>query len=102
MSKIKNQGGTAFDTGRKSGRAVFDKDGRGIWEWQTSTGVFERHISDDQLLKLEASELSLVESAHDHGVMACGTARSRSAVKAPAREPDGKLARLFKRFNGKG
>jgi hypothetical protein len=45
---------------RKSGRAVFD-DGRTVWEWQTATGVFERHVSDEQLSRLEASDLCLVE-----------------------------------------
>lgn len=47
---------------RKSGRAVFDDLGRTSWEWQTSTGVFQRVITDDQLLKLENSELTLVEA----------------------------------------
>ncbi len=45
---------------RKSGRAVFD-EGRTVWEWQTATGVFERHVSDEQLSRLEASDLRLVE-----------------------------------------
>lgn len=45
---------------RKSGRAVFDQ-GRTVWEWQTATGVFERHVSEEQLSRLEASELCLVE-----------------------------------------
>jgi hypothetical protein len=47
---------------RKSGRAVFD-EGRTVWEWQTATGVFERHVSDEQLSRLEASDLQLVEQA---------------------------------------
>ena len=47
---------------RKSGRAVFD-EGRTVWEWQTATGVFERHVSDEQLSRLEASDLRLVEQA---------------------------------------
>jgi hypothetical protein len=45
---------------RKSGRAVFD-DGRTVWEWQTATGVFQRHVSDEQMSRLEASDLRLVE-----------------------------------------
>lgn len=45
---------------RKSGRAVFD-EGRTVWEWQTATGVFERHVSAEQLSRLEASDLCLVE-----------------------------------------
>lgn len=47
---------------RKSGRAVFD-DGRTVWEWQTATGVFERHVSDEQMSRLEASDLRLVEQS---------------------------------------
>ena len=47
---------------RKSGRAVFD-DGRTVWEWQTATGVFERHVSDEQMSRLEASGLQLVEQS---------------------------------------
>lgn len=45
---------------RKSGRAVFD-DGRTVWEWQTATGVFERYVSEEQLSRLEASDLQLLE-----------------------------------------
>jgi hypothetical protein len=47
---------------RKSGRAVFDQ-GRTVWEWQTATGVFERFVSDEQLSRLEASSLRLVEQS---------------------------------------
>lgn len=45
---------------RKSGRAVFDA-GHTVWEWQTATGVFERHVSEEQMSRLEASDLRLVE-----------------------------------------
>ena len=48
---------------RKSGRAVFSDDGRSIWEWQTSTGVFSQNITDEQLGRLEAPHLELVERA---------------------------------------
>lgn len=47
-------------TERKSGRAVFD-EGRTVWEWQTATGVFERHVSEEQLARLESAGLQLVE-----------------------------------------
>jgi hypothetical protein len=47
---------------RKSGRAVFDQ-GRTVWEWQTATGVFERHVSDEQMSRLEASDLRLADQA---------------------------------------
>ncbi len=49
---------------RKSGRAVFDH-GRTVWEWQTATGVFERHVSEEQLSRLEASNLRLVDQASE-------------------------------------
>lgn len=48
---------------RKSGRAVFDEYGGTVWEWQTATGVFERHVSDEQMSRLEASDLRLVEQS---------------------------------------
>jgi len=47
---------------RKSGRAVFD-EGRTVWEWQTATGVFERHVSEEQMSRLEAADLRLVEQS---------------------------------------
>ena len=47
---------------RKSGRAVFD-EGRTVWEWQTATGVFERHVSEAQIALLENAGLQLVEQA---------------------------------------
>jgi hypothetical protein len=51
---------------RKSGRAVFDQ-GRTVWEWQTATGVFERFVSDEQLSRLEAPSLRLVDQSQDAG-----------------------------------
>lgn len=69
MSKIANlpEPAAAEETGahrtRKSGRAVFSDDGRSIWEWQTSTGVFSQNITDEQLGRLEAPHLELVERA---------------------------------------
>lgn len=51
-----------FETanGRASGRAVFDTDGRASWEWQTSTGVFERDVAAEIITKA-AGSLSLIE-----------------------------------------
>ena len=46
----------------KSGRASWDDRGNSIWEWQTHPGVFTRDISDHQLLQLQASHLTLVDS----------------------------------------
>ena len=45
---------------RASGRAVFDTDGRASWEWQTSTGVFERDVAAEIISKA-AGTLSLIE-----------------------------------------
>ena len=50
------------DSGRKSGRAVFDNQGRASWEWQTATGVFETDVSNEQLQRLEAAGLALLEA----------------------------------------
>ena len=47
---------------RKSGRAVFEANGKTSWEWQTSTGVFQQHISEEQMQQQTAPlELELVE-----------------------------------------
>ena len=59
MSKqqlTKNLGGAD----RASGRAVFDRDGRASWEWQTSTGVFERDVAAEIISKA-AGNLSLID-----------------------------------------
>ena len=53
---------TMADSGRKSGRAVFDNQGRASWEWQTATGVFETDVSNEQLQRLEAAGLALLEA----------------------------------------
>lgn len=42
----------------QSGRVKFDSRGNPVWEWQTSTGVFESDISEEDIHK-QASELSL-------------------------------------------
>lgn len=65
---------------RKSGRAVFD-EGRTVWEWQTATGVFERHVSDEQLARLENAGLQLVEQVHE-GRAIYGETGSQTAYKA--------------------
>ncbi len=46
----------------KSGRAAWDERGNSIWEWQTRPGVFTRDIEPEQLQKLEAGHLRLVDS----------------------------------------
>jgi hypothetical protein len=47
---------------KSSGRVAFDARGNPTWEWQTSTGVFGREVSTQRLKKLEASELSIVDT----------------------------------------
>jgi hypothetical protein len=82
---------------RKSGRAVFAADGRGTWEWQTSTGVFSRNISNQQLSALEASHLELVDSD------AITLRRSQRPLRVPPRaamppaEEIGRLRRFLRR-----
>jgi hypothetical protein len=46
---------------RKSGRAVLDERGDAVWEWQVETGVFRRDVTDEQLRRLEAPHLRIVE-----------------------------------------
>ena len=88
---------------RKSGRAVFDEYGRTVWEWQTATGVFERHVSDEQLSRLEASDLRLVEqsppekNAGNAIYGSRGVARNHSIARAriPALRPNVGAFRQF-------
>jgi hypothetical protein len=48
-------------TETKSGRAVWDIHGNSSWEWQTQPGVFSNDIDTQQLRKLEAGQLELLE-----------------------------------------
>lgn len=89
---------------RKSGRAVFD-EGRTVWEWQTATGVFERHVSDEQLARLEAAGLGLADASHqDTGRVMYGAEAARQAyvtrkqvfVARPARA--GALRQFWRRL----
>lgn len=93
---------TASDGGRKSGRAVFDNQGRASWEWQTATGVYETDVTHEQLQNLEASGLALVESESTAGRVWNNVSRPgvrpASAV-APARNPT-VLKRLLRRLSG--
>ena len=115
MSKIaEHQKATAAEAGtagtRKSGRAVFSDDGRSVWEWQTSTGVFSQNISDEQLGLLEAPHLELVDSGDSAGKKDEWTQTSdrlrRTAVTVatmPKRAPvvqKGKLRRLLRLVAG--
>lgn len=89
---------------RKSGRAVFD-DGRTVWEWQTATGVFERQVSDEQMSRLEASGLQLLEQsppAKDAGLAIYGSrtvGRNDARTRAPApRSNVGALRQFWRRL----
>jgi hypothetical protein len=96
---------TMTGSGRKSGRAVFDNQGRASWEWQTATGVFEANVTNEQLQGLEASGLALMEG---EPAMASGrvwtsvpvTRSPRGAnVAKPARDQT-VLKRLLRRLSG--
>ncbi|HEY7641801.1 MAG TPA: hypothetical protein VH814_18875 [Steroidobacteraceae bacterium] len=95
---------TAAD-GRKSGRAVFDNQGRASWEWQTATGVFETDVTNEQMQNLEAAGLALVESepkAVSHGrvwTAASHPVTRTASAAAPARNPT-VLKRLLRRLAG--
>jgi hypothetical protein len=75
---------------RKTGRTVFDKSGRGAWEWQTATGVFEKHISDQQLSRLEASQLMLLDSPPSAPVSSYYEWRESSKISAKPPQPESK------------
>lgn len=89
---------TATDGRRKSGRAVFDNQGRASWEWQTATGVYETNVMHEQLQNLEASGLALVESepAAAHGRVWSSASRPRAL---PERNPT-VFKRLLRRLSG--
>lgn len=53
---------TSLSSSGKSGRVAFDSRGNPTWEWQTSTGVFDRNVSTQRLKKLEAEELSIADT----------------------------------------
>ena len=96
---------TMTDGGRKSGRAVFDNQGRASWEWQTATGVFETDVTSEQLQGLEAAGLAVIESepATTSGRVwanAAGSKRTqRVSSVAPARNPT-VLKRILRRLSG--
>jgi len=96
---------TMADGGRKSGRPVFDNQGRASWEWQTATGVFQTDVTNEQLQSLEAADLAVVESEPDTtsgrvwtNVRSAKPAHRASNV-APARNPT-VLKRLFGKLSG--
>ena len=73
---------------RKSGRVVFDNDGRSVWEWQTATGVFTRNVTDDQLTSLATVELELDETAKEiTSAKVFSTSRRPTPAGQPTSQP---------------
>jgi hypothetical protein len=86
---------------RRSGRVAFEPDGRSIWEWQTSTGVFERTVTDEQVARLESAELSLLEDSEPKRGTLYAHA-SRVVRHAPKPGKDGNLlTRILRRFGSR-
>lgn len=93
---------------RKSGRATFDPDGRSVWEWQVSTGVFTRTITEDQLLELAQANLELADdspaAAHNGASVYPLNRRaglshpSQSRRQQPSGGSQGPMRRLFQRL----
>ena len=88
---------------RKSGRAVFDQ-GHTVWEWQTATGVFERYVSEEQMTRLEASDLQLVDQpSQETGIAIYGSKRLVRkevgiAPRSTRQESGGALRQLLRRL----
>jgi hypothetical protein len=98
---------------RKSGRATFDADGRSVWEWQISTGVFTRTVSEDQLMELAQANLQLASDPPSEGDWRHSSDRTRGAADTKRSWPNvrarttaqpstasalGSIGRLFRRF----
>ena len=108
-SKSKSASAKGSTRSRKPGRTSFDKSGRGIWEWQTATGVFEQHITDEQLAELEDSKLTFLEDGiKEPGAVSYFEFREQTKSKAapvsatkPLGSSRGPITRLFARFSRK-
>lgn len=109
-SKSKSASAKASNRSRKPGRTTFDKSGRGIWEWQTATGVFEQHITDEQLAELEDSKLTFIEDGiqQEQGAVSyfefreqAKTKTAPSSVAKTVGSSPGPITRLFARFSRK-
>lgn len=102
----------AIGHARASGRAARDERGDSVWEWQVATGVFERDVTDEQLRRLEAPDLQIVESlpaARQSGRWIHDSLQSGSHVatrstaartKRPVVESRGALRQLWARLRG--
>jgi len=87
---------------RKSGRAVESDRGHTVWEWQTATGIFQRDVTDDQLRRLEAPDLKIVEFApretqHIWQARATGGTDTRGVTR-PATPPRSSLRGLWEKL----
>jgi hypothetical protein len=84
---------------RKSGRAKSDAVGRRAWDWETSTGVFETHISEEQLAELEASQFTILDAPKPQNPVSYWEWREKSQpapVPLVPKTPDGAIKRLIK------
>ena len=79
---------------QKSGRVAYDARGNPVWEWQTSTGVFEQNVSTQRLKKLEATELSFADT---QPVPTIGKGAAAAKQKVNSREDTG-----FNPYNSDG
>jgi hypothetical protein len=89
---------------RKAGRETFDKSGRGIWDWQTSTDVLETRITEAQLAQLERSQLTILDAPKESTPVSYYEWCERAKLISPAEKPrrtDGAMKRLFKRIVGR-
>lgn len=96
---------------RKSGRAACTERGDAIWEWQVATGVFERDITLEQLKRLEAQDLEIIDTfagsedsgrwIHDSRPCQPGAATRRPTSKPRARR-SGPIAQIWARLRGAG
>lgn len=107
MQKAPPKTKSAAARSRKSGRASFDKSGKGIWEWQTATGVFEQNITDEQLAQLENSQLTFIAERQEPASVSYFEFREKSHtahrnVAAAKTEPEvGPLKRWLGRWTRK-
>jgi hypothetical protein len=59
-----NEADDAAPANKSSGRVTFDSRGNSVWEWKAEeTGKFSRDVSTQRLKKLEATDLSIEETA---------------------------------------
>ena len=88
---------------RKSGRVSFDKSGKGIWEWQTATGVFEQNITDEQLARLEDAQLTFVKQPKEPTAVSYYEFREKSnnSVRAVAPATTERQVGPLKRWLGR-